>query len=112
MKMEILVYAFTAALLIMILPVEAVPSDDPEQVYESWQLQRLFAPNESQLRQERKGTVFIYDGMKSSDINQVMNEQFDRLQSMMFTGTIITDEEGEPLLDPDTGVAMIEEDGC
>ena len=107
-----LVYAIAAALLIMILPVEAAQSTNSDHVYEDWQLERLFEPDDNQLRQERNGMVFIYDGMKSSDIERVMTEQFDRLQSMMFTGTIITDEEGEPLHDPDTGLAMIEEDGC
>lgn len=112
MKIDILIYAFAAALLVTILPAEAEQSSDSDQKYENWQLQRLFEPNEQQIKQERKGMVFIYDGVKSSDINQVMHEQFDRLQSMMFTGTIITDQDGEPLLHPETGMVMREEDGC
>ena len=77
-----------------------------------WQLQRLFEPTDHQLRQEESGFVFIYDGIKSSDIERVMSEQFHRLDSIMFTGIIITDEDGEPVLDPVTGLAMREDDGC
>lgn len=78
----------------------------------NWQLQRLFAPSVQQLSAEDKGFIFIYDGIKSSDIEKVMQEEFERLDNMMFTGIIITDEEGNPVIDPKTGLAMKEDDGC
>ena len=41
-----------------------------------------------------------------------MQEQFHRLDSMMFTRIIIFDADGNPVLDPDTGLVMREDDGC
>ena len=78
----------------------------------NWQLKRLFSPSPQQLEAEKEGFVFIYDGLKSSDIERVLQEQFHRLDSMMFTGIIITDEDGNPVIDPQTGLAMREDDGC
>lgn len=113
MRRDILVYAIAAALVLTILPAEAVQSSGTiNDKFEQWQLRRLFDPNEHQLRQGRAGMVFIYDGIKSNIINRVMDEQFDCLDSMMFTRTIITDDYGEPEVDPQTGLAMIEDDGC
>lgn len=112
MRMDILVYACAAALLLTILPVGAVQSGNVEMKIEQWQINRLFNPGENQRKQEQDGMVFIYDGIKGNIVNRVMDEEFDRLDSMMFTRTIITDEEGDPVLHPETGLAMIEDDGC
>lgn len=98
-----------ATMLMTMAPAQAAYSAS---VYERWQLKRLLQPGESQLKQEQKGKVFIYEGIKDKDISRVMGEQFDRVENMMFIGTIVTDEKGEPRTDPQTGLALIEDDGC
>jgi hypothetical protein len=78
----------------------------------NWQLSLLFSPGEQQLKVEDKGRVMIYDGLYSADINRALDNQFDRIEHMMFTNTIVTDESGEPRRDPQTGLLLVEEDGC
>ena len=98
-----------AALLLAVqTPVTAANSD---RLYD-WYLQRLFEPTSQQLAMEAQGRVQIYSGMKDSDVARALEEQFRRIDSMMFTGTIVTDPKGEPVKDPKTGEALVENDGC
>ena len=71
-----------------------------EERMRDWQLSLLFSPAEQQLRVEEKGRIMIYDGLYSSDVNRALDEQFDRLEHMMFTNTIVTVESGKPARDP------------
>ena len=61
---------------------------------EDWQLAMLFDPSAAQLKVEERGRVFIYDGIKSTDIQKVMDSQFDRLDNMMFVRTQSVSEDG------------------
>ena len=61
----------------------------------SYQLKVLLTPSDSNLQAESKGRVMIYDGLKSGIINLAMNDQFDRIESMMFVNTQYLQEDGE-----------------
>ena len=69
----------------------------------SWKMAILFEPSPVQVEREQAQRVMIYRGMKDTDIDRAMDEQFDRIETMMFTGTIVTDDTGQPLRDPTTG---------
>jgi hypothetical protein len=78
----------------------------------SWQMANLFEPTPAQIEREHKQHVMIYHGLKDIDVNRAMDQHFDRIEAMMFTGTIVTDAAGEPLRDPGTDEVVVEDDGC
>jgi len=41
-----------------------------------------------------------------------MEEEFERVENMMFIREKKTDEKGEALKDPDTGAPIVQDDGC
>ena len=61
---------------------------------EDWQLAMLFDPSAAQLKVEERGRVFIYDGIKSTDVQRVMDSQFHRLDNMMFVRTQFVSADG------------------
>jgi hypothetical protein len=90
----------------------AESAPDIDEKYRNWQIKRLLSPDENQLKLERQGRVYIYDGLRDRDIHRALNEQFDRVESMMFIGTVITDEKGKPKKDIGTGLILTEPDDC
>ena len=61
-----------------------------------WQLKRLLQPSEQDLRLEQQhGKVLIYDGLYSKDIDQALNEQFGRIDHMMFVRVKVEKKNGE-----------------
>ena len=80
---------------------------------DSWQERLLFDPSPAQLQMEQtRQRIMIYEGLTDTQVAQAMDRQFDRIEHMMFVGTIVTDSHGETVVDPETGAAMIEDDGC
>jgi hypothetical protein len=63
--------------------------------FDSYQQKVLFTPSNSNLQAEARGRVMIYDGLKSETVELVMDEQFDRIENMMFVGTQYIQESGE-----------------
>lgn len=54
----------------------------------------LFSPDKGILVAEANGRVMIYDQLKSETIDKAMDEQFDRIESMMFVRTQYQQEDG------------------
>jgi hypothetical protein len=71
-------------------------------------MRRLFQPNEFEMRNEAAGSVYIYEGLTDRAVNQAMEDEFERVEHMMFINTIRTDAQGNPMRDPETG--LIEDD--
>ena len=77
-----------------------------------WQQNILINPSPAQLAREHRGQITIFDGLTDKLISNVMDTQFERLDSMMFTRVIITDAKGKPKRDAKTGEVQFEDDGC
>jgi hypothetical protein len=68
-----------------------------------WQLALLFNPSEQQIKVEEKGRVVIYDGLKSAEVEKAMEQEFERIEHMMFIRTKVPS---------DTGGYVEADDGC
>ena len=85
---------------------------DPDKALHDWQLRRLMEPWRRELETERKGNVYIYDGLTEREVETALNANFERIQNMMFVGTVKTDTSGEPLQHADSGQFIKESGGC
>jgi len=108
------VYALSGTILLntFFLPVEADEQDQVAMTIDKWQYNRLFNPSPMALESEQQGAVVIYDSLTDVTVKQALDQHFDRIQNMMFTRTVITDENGDPKIDPVTGNQLAEDDGC
>ena len=78
----------------------------------TWQQRRLEQPTKAELQWERNGHVMIYEGMTDREVEHAMTVHFNRVQSMMFVNTVVTDDKGNPVKDPESGKVVTEKDGC
>ena len=92
----------------------AVADEGLEQQFavEQWQFNRLFNPSQRDKQREQQGHIVIYDGIKDVTVNRALDQHFERIKNMMFTGVVITDHEGKAMEDPASGEVMKEDDGC
>lgn len=81
------------------------------QQYEKWQKQRLMQPTKPQLENERRGHIFIYDGMSEQDVDRAMDQAFGRIDSMMFIN-IKTKEDGGNVPSTNNDTSDTDDDGC
>ena len=70
---------------------------------DSFQMNALFNPSQALQRAEARGRVMIYDGLDEEDVERALDEQFERIEYMMFTRT--------RHIEPD-GAVVTENDGC
>ena len=96
---RVIISVSTAIIINMLL----VLASRPVHAMDSYQYKSLFTPSEFTLKAEAKGRIMIYDGMTSKTIDKAMNEQFDRIDNMMFVRIVHEQEDGE---------YYVEEDGC
>lgn len=89
--------------VILLLLITFSPLSVYADKYTDYQLRRLFDPTVSQYVAENKGKVYIYDGLTSLQVDEALNGHFERIDNMMFTRIVQTDEQG---------VEYVEEDGC
>ena len=52
-----------------------------------FQYRALFSPTSAQLKAEDRGRVMIYDGLDNAVVERALDEQFDRIEHMMFVRT-------------------------
>jgi hypothetical protein len=78
----------------------------------SWQMVRLFEPTQADLHAEAKGRVMIYDGLTDRDVERAFDEQFDRLEHMMFIRVVVTDDSGKARRSGTGEVVTESDDGC
>lgn len=76
------------------------------------ELRRLFDPTHAEIASEAEGRIYIYDGLTDLDVQRALNEEFDRVENMMFIRTRKTDGAGEVKRDAETGEVEYEDDGC
>lgn len=85
---------------------------DPDKALHDWQVRRLMEPSPRDLEKERKGSVYIYDGLTEREVDTALDTLFPRIQNMMFVGTVKTDTHGKPLQDAESGEPVQESGGC
>ena len=80
-------------------------SDSEETAVYLWQKKQLLAPDESTVKYEKeKQKVFIYEGLTVADVEKALDQHFDRVEHMMFVGTVLPPTSA--------GVPQTEDDGC
>jgi hypothetical protein len=70
---------------------------------ESFQMNALFNPSQALLQAEARGRIMIYDSLDTEVVERALDEQFGRIEHMMFTRIRHTE--------PD-GTESVENDGC
>ena len=70
---------------------------------DGFQMNALFNPSQAQQQAEARGRVMIYDGLDEEVVERAFDEQFARVEHMMFTRVRHTE--------PD-GTVSVEDDGC
>jgi hypothetical protein len=85
---------------------------DTDKALHDWQVRRLMEPSPSELETERKGSVYIYDGLTDREVETALDAHFGRIQYMMFVGTVKTGKAAEPSQHDDPGQPIQESSGC
>lgn len=80
---------------VLAAPAMSVAGED------DYQTRLLLDPSESQLRAEARGRIMIYDGLDEAVVERALDEQFERIEHMMFTGTRRPAPDGEGVVDDD-----------
>ena len=82
--------------LLATLPPGAIAED-------SFQMNALFSPSQAQLRAEARGHIMIYDSLDEQVVERALDEQYERIENMMFTRIRHAEPDGD---------VSVEDDGC
>jgi len=88
----------------LLLGVVLLPPAMAEDANERFQYNALFNPTTGQLKAEARGRVMIYDGLDNAAVEHALDEQFERIENMMFIRirqTQAGDEEEDTVEDDD-----------
>jgi len=72
---------------------------------QTFQMRRLLQPTALERAAEEKGRIYIYDSMEFGDVDRAIDENFDRMQNMMFIRIRHLPPTG-------SGPVMVEDDDC
>ena len=92
------VYRIFNGLLMGMLLASVITTADAE---DSFQDNVLFNPSNSQLRAEARGRVMIYDRLDNAVVERAMDEQFGRIEHMMFVRTRHPQPDSEVIYEDD-----------
>jgi hypothetical protein len=92
-------------LIMLLMSTLLAPHVRAADANDSFQYNALFSPNPAQLKAEARGRVMIYDGLDNTVVERALDEQFDRIERMMFVRT----RQSTPDDDDET---IVEDDGC
>jgi hypothetical protein len=88
-----------SALSLTLVQVAAAAPGDESGL--NWEQTQLFNPSQALLLAEAKGRVTIYDGLYHTDVDRAMDQQFGRIDRMMFVRTKHRTDSGYVMEDDD-----------
>ena len=74
-------YALIGALL---LPGLCAADEHLALASDEYQIRRLLEPTPAEQNQEAEGRIYIYDGLLNEAIESALDQEFDRIEHMMF----------------------------
>ena len=92
-------------LIVLIMGTLLAPVTKAADADDGFQYNALFNPTPAQLKAEDRGRVMINDGLDSAVVERALDEQFDRIEHMMFVRTrqSTSDDDDE---------YIVEDEGC
>jgi hypothetical protein len=90
----------------LLLSIVLAPPTMAADANDSFQYNALFNPTQAQLMAEARGRVMIYDGFDNALVERALDDQFGRIEHMMFIRT------RQNSSDDDDDEDIVEDDGC
>lgn len=105
-RLAILTTLLSLSLFGLTPPASAAPETTERQ------LKRLYELAANPARSGNPDRVWIMDGFRDVDVDRFLSTEFSNIQNVMFTSVIVTDSQGKPVRDSQTGRLKLEDDGC